>query len=62
MSSLFVAFLSLVASSFLTRAALQAEILALVTNSPFSERTRRLVCASSAPTGFCGFCSRDGGE
>jgi hypothetical protein len=29
MSSLFVAFLSLVASSFLTRAALQAEILAL---------------------------------
>ena len=28
---------------------------------PFSKRTRRLVCASSAPTGFCGFCSRDGG-
>jgi len=30
-----------------------------VTNLSFSKRTRRLVCASSAPTGFCGSCSRD---
>jgi hypothetical protein len=32
-----------------------------VTNSQFSKRTRRLACASSAPTGSCGFCYRDGG-
>jgi hypothetical protein len=31
-----------------------------VTNSPFSKRTR-FVCASSAPTGSCGPCSRDCG-
>src|SRR5260370_39489334 len=58
MSSLFVALCSLVASSFRTRTALQAEILALRTNSPFSKRTRHLVCDSSAPTDCCGSCSR----
>ena len=32
-----------------------------VTNSKFSKRTRHLVCASSAPTGSSGSCSRAGG-
>jgi hypothetical protein len=55
MSSLFVALFALVASSFRTRAALHAEIFGLVINSPFSKRTHRVVCASSAQIASCGF-------
>ena len=32
-----------------------------VINSRFSRRMHRGVCASSAPTGFCGSCCHDGG-
>ena len=52
MSSLFVAFFALVASSFRTRAALQAEILAL----RHQLATRRVACSSTGATGSCGLC------
>jgi hypothetical protein len=61
MSSFFVAFFSLVASSFRTRVALQAEILALRHQLAVFQKNDRGVCASSAPTGFCGSCCHDGG-
>jgi hypothetical protein len=59
MSSLFIALFALVASSFRTRAALQAEILAL--------RHQLAVCQKNAPrrlrptaaTGSCGLCCSD---
>jgi hypothetical protein len=61
MSSLFVALCSLVASSFQTRAALQAEILALRHQLTVLQKNAP-VCDSSAPTDSCGSCSRDGGR
>ncbi len=65
MISLFVALFALVASSFRTRAALQAEILGLrhqLTNLRFSKRTRRVACASTAATDSCAVCCRDSGS
>lgn len=62
MSSVLVGLFALLASSFRTRAALQAEILAFVTNWPFSTRTRPVACASSAPTDCCGSCCRASGR
>jgi len=61
MSSLFVAFFALIASTFRTRAALQAEILALRHQLQFSKRTGRVACACTAATGSCGFCCTDSG-
>jgi hypothetical protein len=62
MSSLFVALFALVASSFRTRAALQAEILALRHQlAVCQKRTRRVACASTAATGSCGLCCTDAG-
>jgi len=52
MSSLLVALVALVASSFRTRIAPQAENLALRHHWRFSKRTRRLACASTAATGI----------
>jgi hypothetical protein len=52
MSSLFVAFFTLIASTFRTRAALQEEI--LVTNLRYSKRTRCVACASTAATALVG--------
>jgi hypothetical protein len=54
MSSLFVALFALVASNFRTRAALQAEILALRHQLAVSKRMRRVACASTAVTGCVG--------
>ena len=59
MSSLFVAFFALIASTFRTRAALQAEILA--STNLRSKRTGRVACASTAATGSCGFSCTDSG-
>src|SRR6184192_2071063 len=61
MSSLFVALFALLASSFRTRAALQAEILALRHQLAVFQRTRRVACASTAATGSCGLCCTDSG-
>ena len=61
MSSLFVAFFALVASSFRTRAALQAETSRFATNLRFAKRTRRVACASTAATGSCGLGCTDSG-
>src|SRR5580704_4341226 len=57
----FVALFPPVGSSFRTRAAPPAEVLALRHHSRFFKRTPRLVCASSVPTGSYGSCGRDGG-
>jgi hypothetical protein len=58
MSSLFVALFALVASSFRTRAALQAEILALRHQLAVFQKNRRIACASTAATDSCGlFCT-----
>jgi hypothetical protein len=48
MSSLFVAGFALLASTFRTRAALQAEILALRHQLAVFQRTHRVACASTA--------------
>src|SRR5271169_985845 len=61
MSSLFVALFALVASSFRTRAAMQAEILVLRHQLAVCKRTRRVACASTAATGSCGLCCTDSG-
>jgi hypothetical protein len=60
MSSLFVALFALIACSFRTRAALQAEI-RFATSLRFSRRTRRVACASMGATGSCGLCCTDSG-
>src|SRR6184192_1673085 len=52
---------TLLASSFRTRAALQAEILALRHQLAVFQRTRRVACASTAATGSCGLCCTDSG-
>jgi hypothetical protein len=62
MSSLFVALFALLASSFRTRAALQAEILALRHQlAVFQKRARRVACASTVATGSCGLSCTDSG-
>ena len=62
MSSLFIALFAFVASSFWTRGALQAEILALRHQLAVLQKTApRLTCASTALTDCCGFCYRDSG-
>jgi hypothetical protein len=61
MSSLFVAFFALIASTFRTRAALQTEILALRHQLAVSKRTRRVACVSTAATGSYGLCCTDAG-
>jgi len=53
MSSLFATFFSLV--SFRTRAVLRRRFSHFVINSQFPKRTHRVVCASSAQIGSCGF-------
>jgi len=61
MSSLFVAFFTLLASTFRTRAALQAEIFALRHQLAVFKRTRRVACASTVATGSCGLSCTDSG-
>jgi hypothetical protein len=61
MSPLFVALFALLASSFRTRAALQAEILALRHQLAVFQKNRRVACASTAATGCCGFGCADSG-
>jgi len=56
MSSLLVAIFALVGSRFRTRAALKVESLALRHQLAVFQKTRRIACASTAPTDCCGCC------
>jgi len=61
MSSLFVALFALVASSFQPVPPCRRRSSRFVTNWRFSKTTRRVGCASTAATGFCGLCYTDSG-
>jgi hypothetical protein len=61
MSSLFVAFFALIASTFRTRAALQAEILALRHQLAALEKNAPPRLRLHRTTGCCGLCCTDAG-
>ena len=61
MSSLFVAFFALIASTFRTRAALQAEILALRHQLAVFQKNAPRRLRSTAATGSCGWCCTEAG-